>query len=193
MSEPSPGRRQELVLAAFELVAERGFEGLRTRDVAARVGVNVATLHYYFPSKEALIRGVLEHAMSRFRTTLAPHGSSADQMRNHLRAVRDLLTKEPEIGSVMAEFALRSARDEAVRGIMREMFDSWHRMVRGLLQRAARDGQLPPEVDIDGAAALVIAGLTAMTMPTLAGTPMAPKALRQLERWLTPRASQATD
>jgi hypothetical protein len=38
-------RRQELVQAAFNLIAEHGFEGLRTRDVAAEVGVNIATLH----------------------------------------------------------------------------------------------------------------------------------------------------
>ena len=63
-------RRQELVRAAFQLIAKNGFEGLRTRDVADLVGVNIATLHYYFPTKESLIRGVLEHAMGRFRTTL---------------------------------------------------------------------------------------------------------------------------
>jgi len=57
-------RRQELVLAAFHQIAEHGFEGLRTREVAAEARVNIATLHYYFPTKEALIRGVLEHAMS---------------------------------------------------------------------------------------------------------------------------------
>ena len=50
-------RRHDLVQAAFRGIAERGFEGLRTRDVAADAGVNIATLHYYFPTKEALIRG----------------------------------------------------------------------------------------------------------------------------------------
>jgi AcrR family transcriptional regulator len=59
------------VLAAFSQIAEHGFEGLRTRDVAAEVGVNIATLHYYFPTKESLIRGVLEHAMGRRRISCA--------------------------------------------------------------------------------------------------------------------------
>src|SRR5215813_13327575 len=104
-------RRQALVRAAFGEIAERGFEGLRTRDVAAQVGVNIATLHYYFPTKESLIRGVVELAMQRFRTTLAPHGSPAEQLRNHLRAVSRLLRDEPQVGAVMGELALRSARD----------------------------------------------------------------------------------
>src|SRR3979490_1580501 len=101
-------RRQELGVAAFNLIAEHGFEGLRTRDVAAEVGVNIATLHYYFPTKESLIRGVVEYAMARFRSTLAPHGSPSDQLRNYLRAVRRLLADEPELGNVMSELALRS-------------------------------------------------------------------------------------
>src|ERR671925_266966 len=79
-------RREALVQAAFNRIAERGFEGLRTRDVAARVGVNIATLHYYFPTKEALIGGVVELAMARFRETLGGPGRARTLLR---RAVKD--------------------------------------------------------------------------------------------------------
>src|SRR5438270_3050618 len=150
-------RRQELVLAAFHQIAERGFEGLRTREVAAEAGVNIATLHYYFPTKEALIRGVLEHAMRRFRSTLAPHGSPSDQLRNHLRAVRELLRQEPRLGVVMGELALRAGRDPAIAGILRETNDAWYRMVRGLLRKAVKAGELSPDLDDDGVAALLVA------------------------------------
>ena len=177
-------RRDELVRAAFNQIAERGFEGLRTREVAAEVGVNIATLHYYFPTKESLIRGVLEHAMGRFRSTLAPHGSPSDQLRNHLRAVRSLLINEPELASVMGELALRSARDKSIASIMTEMYDVWHATMRGLLRRAAKAGDLRPELDSDGAAAVVVATLTAMTLPTMEDASRRDQALRQLERWL---------
>ena len=177
-------RREELVRAAFNQIAERGFEGLRTREVAAEVGVNIATLHYYFPTKESLIRGVVEHAMGRFRSTLAPHGSPSDQLRNHLRAVRKLLTDEPELGSVMGELALRSARDKSIAAIMTEMYDAWHATMRGLLRRAVKEGGLRPELDTDGVAALVVSTLNAMTLPTMSAAPRTDQALRQLERWL---------
>src|SRR6202171_5667087 len=177
-------RRQELVTAAFNLIAERGFEGLRTRDVADAVGVNIATLHYYFPTKESLIRGVVEHAMGRSRSTLAPHGSPADQLRNHLRAVHKLLADEPELGSVMGELTLRSTRDKTIARIMTEMYDAWHATMRGLLRRAVKEGGLRPELDSDGVAALVVSTLNAMTLPTMSAAPRTEQALRQLERWL---------
>jgi AcrR family transcriptional regulator len=181
---PTEDRRRALVQAAYDQIAERGFEGLRTRDVAARVGVNVATLHYYFPTKEALISGVLDLAMQRFRSTLTPHGSSADQLHNHLNAVRQLLRDEPSLGAVMAELSLRSARDPAIASIMESTNETWRRMVRGLLARAVRDGHLRPEMDSDDVAALVVATLSGLTLPTVAGAAWTDQAVRQLERWL---------
>ena len=44
---------------AYRRLAKAGFEGLSTRDIAADVGVNVATLHYYFPTKVALVRALV--------------------------------------------------------------------------------------------------------------------------------------
>lgn len=183
-ADATASRREELVEAAFNAIASRGFEGLRTRDVAAEAGVNIATLHYYFPTKESLIRAVLELAMSRFRSTLEPHGSPSVQLRNHLRSVRRLMSDHPELGIVMGELALRSSRDRAIAAIVNEMRDSWQTIMRGLLRRGVREGALAPELDSDGVATLVIAVLTALTIPPLRDSPRGDQALRQLERFL---------
>ena len=192
----SEKRREELVLAAYREIAERGFEGLRTREVAAEVGVNIATLHYYFPTKESLIRGVLDHAMNRFRTTLAPHGSPSHQLRNYLRSARSLLIEEPELGAVLAELALRSVRDSSIGSIMNEVYDEWQVTVRRLLRRSVKEGGLRREIDSDAVAALIIATLTSMTLPVMADASRGDRALRQLETWLGVsgrRGNQATD
>jgi AcrR family transcriptional regulator len=183
-AEISEKRRRGLVLAAFREIAKSGFEGLRTREVAAEVGMNIATLHYYFPTKELLIRAVLEHAMDRFRTSLEPHGSPEVQLRNYLRSVRRLLGHEPELGAVMAELVLRSVRDRDTGRILEQMYEQWHATTRGLLRRAVREGGLRPELDSEGVAALIVATLTALTLPVLSGSGRGDQALRQLERWL---------
>ncbi|MGH7910686.1 MAG: TetR/AcrR family transcriptional regulator, partial [Candidatus Dormibacteraceae bacterium] len=173
-------RRQALVRAAYHQIAARGFEGLRTREVAAEVHLNVATLHYYFPTKEALIQGVVDHAMRRFQTTLAPHGRPGEELRSHLRAVAALLREEPELGQVMAELALRSARDPGIDAILRDMTQAWQHGVRVLLRRAVAAGRLRPELDSDDAAALIVAVLGSMTVPTLGDAARADGGLREL-------------
>src|SRR5215472_3374095 len=96
-AELKPDRRRALVAAAYGRIATDGFEGLRTRDVAADVGVNIATLHYYFPTKEALIRAVIGHAMQRFTETLPGDGSALDQLRFHLRSLLRLLKEDQQL------------------------------------------------------------------------------------------------
>lgn len=180
----SEKRRQELIVAAYRAIAERGFEGLRTRDVAAGVGVNIATLHYYFPTKESLIRGVVDFAMSRFRSTLAPHGTPVSQVRDHLRALRRLLLDEPELGAVMVELVLRSSRDQAISALLQETFQAWHTTMRALLRRGVREGTLRAEADSAGAAAIVMSTFTAYMLPVMSGSPIGDQALSQLEQWL---------
>lgn len=179
-------RRRDLVLAAYHQIAERGFEGLRTREVAAEVGVNVATLHYYFPTKEALIQGVLAYATSQFRATLKPSGSAAEQLRNHLRGLRQLLIDEPQLGIVLAELTLRSSREPAINAAIRETNDIWHATLRGLIHRGVEQGQINPAVDTDDVVAVVIAALRAMTLlPTAeARSDRVARSFKQLERWL---------
>ncbi|MDQ6878792.1 MAG: TetR/AcrR family transcriptional regulator [Candidatus Dormibacteraeota bacterium] len=179
-------RRHELVLAAYRRVAETGFEGLRTRDVASEVGVNIATLHYYFRTKEALIRAVVDHAMGRFRTTLEPGGSPGGALEAHFRGVRRLFRDKPELFAVMGELAQRSARDPVIAAIFKETNDAWHATLRGLLRQAQAKGVLHAGVDPDATAALVTATFRGMFMlPSTTTTPQRiEQSLTQLEQFL---------
>jgi AcrR family transcriptional regulator len=179
-------RRNELLLAAYRRMAEAGFEGLRTRDVAAEVGVNVATLHYYFRTKEALIRAVVGHAMERFRTTFEPGSTPGAQLAAHFRGVRRLVRDEPELFAVMGELAQRSARDPAIAAIFKETNDTWHATLRGLLRHARAEGSVDAGLDPDATAALVIATFRGMFMlpPATTSPQRLEQSLTQLERLL---------
>src|SRR5581483_10736060 len=125
-ADPGPERKRALVAAAYERIAEHGFEGLRTRDVAGDVGVNIATLHYYFPTKEALIRAVIGHAISRFHATMPADGTAVDQLRGHLHALLRLLKTDQELWAVMGELVLRAPRDAELGQIFRQTDSFWH-------------------------------------------------------------------
>ena len=186
-AEPSAGsKRQALVLAAYRELAERGFEGLRTREIAGAVGVNVATLHYYFPHKQDLVRSVVGHAMARFRATLPSDGRPADQLRAHFDGIRRLSREEPELFAVMGELALRASRDAAIATILRKTDDTWHATVRDLILAAQRDGAIDRALDVEAMAALIVAALKGTyLLPASSGQPQRlDQALRQLERSL---------
>lgn len=56
----SEERRGEIVRAAVEVIAERGYRGAALSTVAERVGLTQQGLLHYFPTKEALLVAVLE-------------------------------------------------------------------------------------------------------------------------------------
>ncbi len=171
------------MLAAYRRIAEAGFEGLRTRDVAAEVGVNIATLHYYFPTKEALIRGVVGHAMGRFRTAFAPGSRPGEQLAAQFKGIRRLATHEPELFVVMGELALRSSRDPAIAAIFSETIRAWHETLVTLVRHAQNEGFVAKGLDPETTASLVIATLSGLFMVPVA-SPAADrvdKALHQLE------------
>ena len=52
-------RRSQILAAALEVVAEHGFHGTPTRELARRAGVSEALVFRHFPTKEDLIRAIL--------------------------------------------------------------------------------------------------------------------------------------
>jgi AcrR family transcriptional regulator len=57
---PAEDRRSQLLAAAMEIFARQGFHGTPTRELARHAGVSEALVFHHFPTKEALIRALIE-------------------------------------------------------------------------------------------------------------------------------------
>jgi AcrR family transcriptional regulator len=64
-----PDKREEVVRAALELIAEHGFHGAPMAMIAERAGVGAGTIYRYFENKDVLINelyGEIEDKMQQF-------------------------------------------------------------------------------------------------------------------------------
>ncbi|MEV3908535.1 TetR/AcrR family transcriptional regulator [Streptomyces canus] len=68
----SEERRAEIVRAALEVIAERGYRGASLAAVAERVGLTQQGLLHHFPTKDALLVAVLEE---RDKWDAVPNGN----------------------------------------------------------------------------------------------------------------------
>jgi AcrR family transcriptional regulator len=60
-ASPRPtGQRERILDTALDLMAERGASATSMRALASACELNVAALYHYFPSKDALLRAVIE-------------------------------------------------------------------------------------------------------------------------------------
>src|SRR5271170_164744 len=145
-------RRKSLLQAAFDVIASSGFEGLRTRAVAQRAGVNIATLHYYFPTKQALIEGLARFLSGIFETLHAPAppgtGRPAlDHLRQEFTDAKFYHERYPELGVVLQELTLRANRDPAVRAAMDGLVLSWRSWVESIVRTGIAEGTFRQDLD----------------------------------------------
>jgi TetR/AcrR family transcriptional regulator len=59
-SELPGDTKEQILVVAEELFAQKGFAGVRTHEIAERAGVNKAMIYYWYQSKEQLLRAVLQ-------------------------------------------------------------------------------------------------------------------------------------
>lgn len=72
--------RRRLLLAALEVFAKHGFEAATTRMLAAKAGVNLAAIPYYFGGKEGLYHALIQTITDRIRTHMQPRIEEAKAM-----------------------------------------------------------------------------------------------------------------
>ena len=106
----APGSTKGRILAAAEEVfAARGFEGASTREIAARAGVNISSLHYHWESKEtlyfAVFRNVFDRIVDLLQNTLAPllarHGKRNEAIDLAMGQLFDFFADNPNLPKLL--------------------------------------------------------------------------------------------
>ena len=63
-------KKQVIIESAVFLFNSKGFDGTSVRDIAARAGVNVALISYYFGGKKSLLESLMTSFYEGFITEI---------------------------------------------------------------------------------------------------------------------------
>jgi AcrR family transcriptional regulator len=83
-------RRDQMLVAAAVLIAERGFSETRIADVAERVGASPALVVYYFGTKDRLLTEALRYSENAFYAAAEELLAGTPSLRARLEALVDL-------------------------------------------------------------------------------------------------------
>ncbi|CAO3417198.1 TetR/AcrR family transcriptional regulator [Azospirillum doebereinerae] len=156
-------RPQEIVAAAMDVFAERGFAAARLDEVAARAGVSKGTLYLYFPSKEELFKAVI-------RAAILPNLERAERMIAELpepsfALLERLLALVAEViattrAAVIPKLVIAEAGNfpELAAFYHREVIRRGFGLLAALLQRGIDRGEFRP-VNVDHTIRLIVAPL----------------------------------
>lgn len=192
--ESGDERRAAIARATRGLIVEKGLEGLRTRDIADRVGINIATLHYHVPSKEALVALVAASLRDDFKAQALRHPKAglraADQLREEFNEFREIVAEMPELIGVLSELVDLSRRDPAIAEIILPMQSFWTGQFTQIFRLGVADGSFRPDIDPAGAAIIVTSALSDCWRPHR--RPFLEPVIAELERafFVSPVSSQ---
>ena len=106
----APGStKARILVAAEEVFAAKGFQGASTREIAARAGVNISSLHYHWESKETLyftvFRAIYDRIVDLLRNTLAPvlvkPGKRDEMIELTMRQLFDFFADNPNVPKLL--------------------------------------------------------------------------------------------
>jgi AcrR family transcriptional regulator len=133
---------QDILSAAAEVLAERGFHGMSLDEIADRLDLTKATLYHYFPSKEALVSACLEVLATRINERLsevaADSAGTASERLSRLIATQlvIIVREQPQMARMFLQpmdwpetyrqrtKALRRQHDMVFRSVVREGISS---------------------------------------------------------------------
>lgn len=137
---PSRADRRDQVLAAtLDVIAEHGVAGVTYRTVAVAAGVPFGSMTYYFASKDELLLAAFERFagasfahMDAATEAAPPTGDLVDRLTDLVLAEAD---GRPRDRLLLAEMYVLSYRDERYAALTRE----WMRRARGAIARSVGD------------------------------------------------------
>lgn len=147
-ADPPPGpapATQRILEVAEQLVQTRGFNGFSYADVAERLQVTKASLHYHFPSKADLGRTLIERYHVVFSAALEAIDRRTHDARERLRryvGLYDSVMRNDRMclcGMLAAEYA---TLPPAMQAELRRFFDANEVWLAAVLENGRRVGEL---------------------------------------------------
>ena len=97
-----PVTRERVIAAALKLMDAEGLDAVTMRRVGRELGVEAMSLYNHVRDKEDVLAGIVELVMSEFDPP-ASHGDWREDAKNAAREWRRMLTRHPNVMTLMAE------------------------------------------------------------------------------------------
>jgi AcrR family transcriptional regulator len=166
MTAATPRRRKEarpaeLLEAALDVFAEKGFAAARMDDIAARAGASKGTVYLYFPSKgavfEALVRTALVPNVERAEAMVAGHDGPVAPLLRRFLALLAGVVRDPRL-VVLPRLVVGELHrfPELARFYRTAVVDRALALIASVHRRGVERGEFRPQ-DSDAVARLVVA------------------------------------
>jgi len=170
-------RREQMLQAALEVIAARGYADTRIADVAERAGVSPALVIYYFKTKDQLLTEAIRYYEDNWyavgQSRMAALTSAAERLEEFV-AMSCLSEADPEpSGSwqLWLDFWAQAARNAEVASVRQKSDERWRDVIATLVREGQEAGEFR-DVDADSFAVYLSTLLDGLTIQIALNDPV---------------------
>jgi len=137
-------RKEQILAAAYEIVGLEGLEGLHARSVAAKVGINHAAVHYYYPKRLDLLAAVTSYAMTRFMRDrdklLSGANNPGPKLEAHLALAEVYCKPNSRFLKNWVSFFVAAITEESLRNTLSDHLKDWASTMKTDIESGSKTG-----------------------------------------------------
>lgn len=149
-------RREELLRAAREIFAEKGFDAATVSEIVARAGVAQGTFYLYFPSKFSVIKDLTHELQSRIEQTVRLSSAEAadlgEMIERSVEASFHILGEYRDVLALPGAGQHRQVSSEA----SFSPFTPYHALITEMIRNAQEAGTVSSTINAEVTAMLII-------------------------------------
>lgn len=131
-------RRQELLRAARDVFATKGFHDAKIDDIVAAANVAKGTFYLYFQDKRSVFSELVDGLFTRIGTAILHVDPGSDieaQVKHNIRAIVAVLLDEPKLTTILLSYAAGLDPEFGAK------IESFYAGVKLLLEESLKEGQ----------------------------------------------------
>ncbi len=162
MNSKQDERRREILAASLQTFSDKGYDKTSMADIVRVTGLSKGTLYWYFKNKQELYLALMEFVIDQFFEEFDGmfEASQAqtpwEALSQMFRAIDDLLSRDPKIGSLTLDFMLQGLHYPEFQAKYGQYYARYIEVLSTIIQRGIDSGEFRP-VDARAAAATLIA------------------------------------
>ena len=140
-------RREQMLRAALEVIAERGYADTRIADVAERIGISPALVIYYFKTKDQLLTESIRYldniwyATGQRRMSELPTAAARIEEVVAMSCLPEADAEPRSSWTLWLDFWTLAARNPEVAGLRRRDDERWREMIGSLVADGLQAGE----------------------------------------------------
>jgi AcrR family transcriptional regulator len=160
MATQTVGAREQIVRAAAESLLDAGYAGTSVRSIAARAGVALGNLQYYFPTKSELLveawRYLTAQSVEELRRGLDQLTDPLEVLETGVETIWASLRQLGDIQLAAFDLLVQAPRSERLQAYLPELFTRYREVIQEQLDRLERDGRVRLTVEPEVLVPLVL-------------------------------------